>query len=172
MREYKFQNDKLVMDNEHLKSVIATHEREMKEFKEQVQIEAELEIEKVRSQTEHRMQQLKEFMDFEVELSTHIKDRIVGENKMQAEKLRKFATLLRIPRLHFDYIEKHGVNEFVEFCEKVVRRERAIIESKKSKEKTLELRNDFSVLKLKKRMQDESDRYQSNRIDLTIKQPF
>lgn len=57
----------------------------------------------------------------------------------------------------------------MEFCEKVVRRERAIVEAKKSKEKTIELRNDFSVLKLKKRMQDESDRYTNNMTDIAIK---
>jgi hypothetical protein len=87
-------------------------------------------------------------MHYEVEICTRIKDRVIEENTTQAAKLTKFATLLRIPRLHFEYIEKHGVNEFVEYCEKVVRRERLIIESKKAKEKVINLRKDYSVLKV------------------------
>jgi len=72
---------------------------------------------------------MKKFMTYEVDVCTMIKDKMLGENKEMKEKLRKFATLLRIPRYHFDYIEKHGVNEFVSYCEDVTRKERAIAEA-------------------------------------------
>lgn len=52
-----------------------------------------------------------------------------------AEKLKKFATIIKIPRLHFDYIEKYGVNEFVTYCEDIVKRERSIIDLKKGQQK-------------------------------------
>ena len=57
---------------------------------------------------------------------------MIDTNKWQAEKLKKFATLLRIPRLHFEYIEKHGVNEFVAFCEDIVRKEKALLQAEKA----------------------------------------
>jgi hypothetical protein len=47
-------------------------------------------------------------------------------------KLRKFATIIKIPRLHFEYIEKYGVNEFVTYCEDIVKRERSLIDLKKA----------------------------------------
>ena len=55
---------------------------------------------------------------------------MIETNKWQAEKLKHFATMLRIPRLHFDYIEKHGVDEFVDYCEDIVKRERIMIAEK------------------------------------------
>ena len=67
-------------------------------------------------------------MGLEIKVCNAIKDKMISQNEFQAEKLRKFATLLRIPRLHFEYIEKHGVNEFVDYCEDIVKRERAQIE--------------------------------------------
>ena len=41
--------------------------------------------------------------------------------------------MLRIPRLHNQYIEKHGVNEFVDYCEDVVKRERAMEDVREAK---------------------------------------
>ena len=57
-----------------------------------------------------------------------------------AAKLKKFATIIRIPRLHFDYIEKYGVNEFVTYCEDIVRRERALLDLKKAEKQKIDLR--------------------------------
>ena len=56
------------------------------------------------------------------------------------EKLKKFATIIRIPRLHFEYIEKYGVNEFVTYCEDIVRRERALLDLKKAEKQKIDLR--------------------------------
>lgn len=88
---------------------------------------------------------LKKFMTYEVDICTLIKDKMINENTWQAEKLKKFATLLRIPRLHFDYIEKHGINEFVNYCEDIVRRERNTQEEKKMVKLRVELRNETKM---------------------------
>ena len=58
--------------------------------------------------------------------------------------------MLRIPRLHFDYIDKHGVDEFVEFCEDIVKRERAKADAERAQKMQVDLRNDFSCYKLKR----------------------
>ena len=65
-------------------------------------------------------------MSIEVDVATTLKDRLIDENIQMKTKLSKFATLLRIPRTHFEYIEKHGVDEFVDFCEQIVRTERSL----------------------------------------------
>jgi len=41
--------------------------------------------------------------------------------------------MLRVPRLHFQYIEKHGVDELVDFCEDIVRREKAVQAAEETK---------------------------------------
>lgn len=61
--------------------------------------------------------------------------------------MKQFATQLRIPRLHFEYIEKHGVDEFVEFCEDIVRRERTIIAEKQADKERIDLRTDYKMFK-------------------------
>ena len=86
-----------------------------------------------------------------MKVANAITEKMKEETEWQREKLRKFATILRVPRLHFDYIEKHGVDEFVEFCESVVKRERAVQNDKESKALTYELRKEVAVKKMLKR---------------------
>jgi ERCC4-related helicase len=105
-------------------------------------------------------------MSHEVTICTLIKDKMVSENKWQAEKLIKFATMLRIPRYHFDYIEKYGVNEFVDYCEEVVRRERNMQEQKKVNEKRVELRQQYSILKTNRSKLEGMDQHKLNMIDI------
>lgn len=112
------------------------------------------------------MQQMQEFFSYEIQINSLIKDKIIETNREQAKKLVKFATMLRIPRLHFDYIEKHGVSEFVEFCEDVIKRERAIEANGKYEKEKLSLRNDYTVLKLRKNRLEESQRRRHNQTDV------
>lgn len=84
-------------------------------------------------------------MTLEVKVCTAIKDKMLSENKWMAEKLRKFATIIRIPRLHFDYIEKYGINTFVDFCEDIVRRERAVLKKDAANKKRIDLRQAYSI---------------------------
>jgi hypothetical protein len=64
-------------------------------------------------------------MGIEIRVNNAIKDRFISSNSEQGEKLKKFATILRIPRLHLEYIEKNGVFEFIEHCEDIIKKERA-----------------------------------------------
>ena len=80
--------------------------------------------------------------------------------------------MLRIPRLHFEYIEKHGVDEFVEYCEDVVRRDRAIVKAKEADKKKLSLRNDYDILKKAKNVGGFSERYKFNQTDVKHAGPF
>ena len=74
-------------------------------------------------------------MNYEITVNSLIKDKLIVQNEIFSQKLTKFATMLRIPRLHFEYIEKHGINEFIEYCEDIVRKERSIHENSTLQEK-------------------------------------
>ena len=91
------------------------------------------------------MKQARKLMSHEVEICTQIKDKMLNENMQMAEKLKKFATIIKIPRLHFEYIEKYGVNEFVTYCEDIVKRERSLIDLRNAQQKQIELRNEISI---------------------------
>jgi hypothetical protein len=69
------------------------------------------------------MKRLKKYLTFEVDIATTIKDKMVDTNLWQKNKLRKFATLLRIPRLHHEYIEKNGILDFIEYSQDIIRKE-------------------------------------------------
>jgi len=97
-------------------------------------------------------------MGIEIRVNNAIKDSMISTNQEQAEKLKKFATILRIPRLHFEYIEKHGVFEFIEYCEDIIKKERALEKAGIAGKLKLELRNDFSVAKVTNRHKSLSSR--------------
>ena len=107
------------------RAAIAEYERQLENTRKEVHAQAEMRIRKVREECEQEKALVKSFLSLEIKVCTAIKDKMISQNEFQAEKLRKFATLLRIPRLHWQYIEKHGVNEFVDYCEDIVKRERA-----------------------------------------------
>lgn len=97
-------------------------------------------------------------MGIEIRVNQAIKDKMISTNIEQAEKLKKFATILRIPRLHFEYIEKHGVFEFVEYCEDIIKKEKAIENTERAQKLKLELRKDYSIAKLINSKKDLSSR--------------
>tara|TARA_B110000285_G_C15118849_1_gene615847 strand:+ start:1101 stop:1421 length:321 start_codon:yes stop_codon:yes gene_type:complete len=105
-------------------------------------------------------------MSHEVEICTQIKDKMLNENQQMAVKLKKFATIIKIPRLHFEYIEKYGVNEFVTYCEDIVKRERSLIDLKKAKEMQVELRNEMSIQAIKKIQGPMEERIKAKKLDM------
>lgn len=104
------------------------------------------------------MYQLRTYLVAEIDVCTVIKEKMLVQNKQQADKLRKFATMLRVPRLHFEYIEKHGFNEFVDYCEDIVRRERALNDVNAADKQRVEMRNRWSITKLRKQNQPISEK--------------
>lgn len=72
-------------------------------------------------------------MSLEINICEAIKDKMLSENKGLIDKLKEFATILRIPRRHNKYIDDHGVDELIDFCEDVVKKERAIQDAKQAK---------------------------------------
>ena len=111
-------------------------------------------------------------LGLELKVTSEVTERLIKENKTQSDKLKKFATLLRIPRLHWKYIEKHGVDEFVDYCEDVVKRDRAIVMAKQAEKAKLALRLDYGLLKRNKDNAGFSERYGMNQTDIKQNAPF
>ena len=111
-------------------------------------------------------------MGIEIRVNNAIKDSMISTNQEQAEKLKKFATILRIPRLHFEYIEKHGVFEFIEYCEDIIKKERALEKAGIANKLKLELRNDYSVTKVTNRHKSLSSRLTLGQKEVRQTDPF
>jgi len=119
-------------------------------------------LREIQEKCETELARAKGLLGLELRVTSAVTERVISDNKEQAVKLKKFATLLRIPRLHFEYIEKHGVDEFVDYCEDVVRRERALKKAKEAEKKKPVIRNDYDVLKKAKNNAGFSERYKFN----------
>ena len=55
----------------------------------------------------------------------------MASNAEKTQQLRKFAFLLRVPRLHHEYIERYGVDPFIENFTAVLAEKKAVIDEKK-----------------------------------------
>ena len=118
--------------NEVLQKANDIFEVEVKELKEKferdlrrIKREAEIQIRDTKRDSEEAVQQAVGLMSLEINICEAIKERMLSENKGLIAKLKEFATILRIPRRHNKYIEEHGVDELIDFCEDIVKRERA-----------------------------------------------
>ena len=122
--------------NERLQKENDNYVDEVKELKEKferegrrIKREAEIQIRDAKRDSEEQVERAVGLMSLEINLCEAIKDRMLSENKGLIAKLKEFATILRIPRRHNKYIEEHGVDELIDFCEDIVKRERANIDA-------------------------------------------
>ena len=81
-----------------------------------VKADAQAEIRAIRDQSESEIERALGMLTLEINVATAIKDKIIHENRWQQEKLKKFATMLHIPRLHFQFIQENGIDKFVDKC--------------------------------------------------------
>lgn len=138
-------NDRLHAENGQKAAKIEDLQKELARQKKTLEEKFQLDLDIMQENFKNKWNQLKQYFEIEVNVSNTIRDSLVETNKWQSQKLRKFALLLRIPRLHFDYIEKHGVNKFVDFCEDIVKRERTMAQMLKADRARVDLRNDYTV---------------------------
>lgn len=132
LNQYGITNQRLKRENEDYIQTISEMKKDFDRQTKFIKQDTQSQIEEIETKCKNDMRRMNQFLTLEIDVATTIKDMIIDQNKWQAEKLRKFGTLLRVPRIHFQYIEKHGIDEFVEFCEDVVKRERAIQENNES----------------------------------------
>lgn len=119
--------------------------------KARIQAEAEAAIEEMRIQSEKKVKEAVGFMTIEINVAETIKSKIEEECAWMREKLKKFAYYLRVPREHHKYLDENGVDEFVEYTESIVKREKAKLDDLEAKRLVSELRKDLAVKKVHQR---------------------
>ncbi|MFN9908445.1 MAG: hypothetical protein ACK56F_20340, partial [bacterium] len=69
---------------------------------------------------EKRLKELKGMFELESAAHAEIEQRLLKERAHNMEKMREMAMMLKVPRLHFNYIKENGVDEFVARCKEYV----------------------------------------------------
>jgi hypothetical protein len=67
-----------------------------------------------------QMSELKTMYAAETQVREEIIAKLLKEKSEHLFRIREMAYLLKIPRLHFDYIKQHGVDDFVDRCKEYV----------------------------------------------------
>jgi hypothetical protein len=78
------------------------------------------ELEKTNKSHEKTIQTLKKLMSLEIGLLSHIVDRQQKEVITSRIRMKQMAVMIRIPRVHHQFILKNGVYDFIESCERIV----------------------------------------------------
>lgn len=137
-----------------------------------IRLNAEDQIAKSKEECEKRLYNVRSYLTAEIDVNSKIVEKLLAENKWKSEKLRKFGTMLRVPRLHFDYIDKHGYNEFVDYCEDIVRRERALQDMKDVEQGRIELREKHTISRMRKMKLSAQERHTNQMKDQQFLSPF
>lgn len=69
---------------------------------------------------DRRFKEMKGLYEIESKAHAEIESRLFKERAFNMQKIREMATLLKIPRLHFNYIKENGVDDFVTRCKEYV----------------------------------------------------
>lgn len=100
--------DELRHTNQRLQSENDAYVDEVRELKEKfeketrrIKRESEIAVRDTRRDCEEQIERAVGLMSMEINVCTAIKDKMLSENTELTDKLRRFATILRIPRYHF-----------------------------------------------------------------------
>ena len=55
-----------------------------------------------------------------------LNERALADNREKTNLLRKFAFVLRVPRLHHEYIERNGIDPFIDNFTKIISENQAL----------------------------------------------
>lgn len=175
----KFMADDYQRDNDRLRREVEDYKKRMSDLEfntsneiKRIRLGAEEQMRQNKEECERRLFQVRSYLTAEIDVNSLIVKKLLVENKWKTEKLRKFATMLRVPRLHFEYIGKHGFNEFVDYCEDIVKRERALQEMKEVDQARIDLRGKHAIHKLRKAKLSDQERFEENRKGRIFSSPF
>lgn len=69
---------------------------------------------------DRKIKELKGLYEIESKAHAEIETRLLKERAHNFQKIKEMAMLLKIPRLHFNYIKENGVDDFVVRCKEYV----------------------------------------------------
>jgi hypothetical protein len=73
-----------------------------------------------------------------------IVDRALVDNAMKTERLRKAEFILRVPRMHHEFINKYGVNEFIEKFNAIISEYQNVLEESERTKRRVKKREALS----------------------------
>ena len=88
----------------------------------------------------------------EVHCLEQLMERALADNVEKTNMLRKFAFVLKVPRMHHEYIERNGVDPFIEKFTKIISENQALKEEMDRIGENRRVRNAVSQVKHKMRM--------------------
>ena len=63
--------------------------------------------------TIYRLDKCKKIFSSEVYVLEHLLKKALADNKQKTDLLRQFAFILKVPRMHHEYIQRNGVDPFI-----------------------------------------------------------
>ena len=94
---------------------------------------------------DRRFKEIKGLYEIESKAHAEIEARLLKERAHNIEKIREMAMLLKIPRLHFNYIKDNGVDVFVTRCREYVEYHDTLYEEKERSRERLKAREGEAV---------------------------
>ena len=85
--------------------------------------------------------------EVEAKANAEIQRTLLQERAHNLEKMREMATILKVPRLHFNYIKENGVDQFVERCKEYVQYHDFIYEEEERSQERIRARAEVAIEK-------------------------
>ena len=66
---------------------------------------------------------IKKIFTLETTVQEHLIAKLIQENNKNLRTIRDLELTLKVPRMHYKFIEEHGIHSFVQQCQAIVERE-------------------------------------------------
>ena len=96
-----------------------------------------------------RLHKTKQWYTIELKVQEEVAQRATAQAHICTEQMRKMHFLAKVPRMHDEYLSKHGVDPFIEKFTAIINEYESKMEAKRVKEQALKDKLKTSVLKHK-----------------------
>ncbi len=115
-RQLKYDNERLTIEIKDIKAEYAV-ERKVTAEKHQNQVE---DLEHSIKLLKDQIEEIKKMYSLESRVKDEVIAKLNEEKDSNKKMMRELATVLKIPRLHLEWMKKNGVDEFVAKCKKII----------------------------------------------------
>ena len=78
------------------------------------------------SSSSYKLNQCKQIFTMEVHVLDKVLEKALSDNKEKTDLLRQFAFVLKTPRLHHEYIERNGIDPFIQKFTRLISENQAL----------------------------------------------
>jgi len=102
------------------------------------------------------LNECKQIFSLEVHVLEKVIERALSDNKEKTNLLRRFAFVLKVPRMHHEYLERNGVDPFIEKFTKLISENKALKDELDRIGENRRVRRAMSLVKDKQRKDNHS----------------